>query len=84
MAEAVFTDTVRRRGLADSFEIDSAGTAGYHIGDSPDPRTIDICRENGVQINHAGRQVNIQDFKKFDYLLCMDMVRWIGNVCFFA
>lgn len=35
----------------------SCGTAGYHIGDSPDPRTIKTCKKNGVPIHHSGRKV---------------------------
>lgn len=40
MAEAVFTHLVSQRRLPDnlSFRIDSAGTAGYHVGDQPDHR----------------------------------------------
>lgn len=76
MAEAVFADTVRKNGLDSKIKkIDSAGTAGYHIGDFPDTRTIDVCKANGVAINHIGRQICNRDFDEFDWILVMDQVR---------
>ncbi|RKO83157.1 phosphotyrosine protein phosphatase I superfamily [Blyttiomyces helicus] len=72
MAEAVFRHVVTSRGLSDRFVIDSAGTAGYHVGDSPDPRSVATCRKNGVPVSHSGQKVNKEDFSRFDYILCMD------------
>ncbi|KAJ1950158.1 Low molecular weight phosphotyrosine protein phosphatase [Linderina macrospora] len=72
MAEAVFAHTVAQRNLQDHFLIDSAGTASYHVGSKPDPRSAATCRAHGVPVNHHGRQVQTSDFKKFDYILCMD------------
>jgi len=37
----------------DSFQVDSAGTAGYHIGNPPDPRSIAVARKNGLNIRHG-------------------------------
>ncbi|KAI8325711.1 LMWPc-domain-containing protein [Martensiomyces pterosporus] len=72
MAEAVFAHIVKQRGLSDRFLIDSAGTAGYHVGERPDARSVATCKANGVPVNHHARQVMSSDFKKFDYVLCMD------------
>ncbi|ORX74109.1 LMWPc-domain-containing protein [Linderina pennispora] len=72
MAEAVFAHTVAQRQLSDQFLIDSAGTASYHVGSRPDPRSAATCKSHGVPISHHGRQVQASDFKKFDYILCMD------------
>lgn len=53
--------------------VDSCGTANYHVGDSPDPRSIQVARENGIDIsNLSGRQFQKSDFKAFDYILAMD------------
>ena len=53
--------------------IDSAGTAGYHIGKNPDQRSIDIGNKNGVDIsNYKARQFSKDDFKKFDHIYVMD------------
>ncbi|KAJ3203593.1 hypothetical protein HDU67_010103 [Dinochytrium kinnereticum] len=73
MAEAVFRDVVKNAGLESQFDrIDSAGTAGYHVGDMPDSRTIKICRAKGVAIDHRGKQLKPDDFVNFDFILCMD------------
>ncbi|KAJ2385736.1 Low molecular weight phosphotyrosine protein phosphatase [Coemansia sp. RSA 2603] len=72
MAEAVFAHTVKQRQLQDAFHIESAGTAGYHVGDSPDRRSAATCRKHGVPVNHRAQQVTRSDFARFDYILCMD------------
>ncbi|KAJ1959307.1 Low molecular weight phosphotyrosine protein phosphatase [Dipsacomyces acuminosporus] len=72
MAEAVFQHMVSKRKLGDRFLVDSAGTSNYHVGDKPDARSAATCRSNGVPVNHHARQVTASDFKKFDYILCMD------------
>lgn len=81
MAEAVFSDIVKKHGLDSRIKrIDSAGTAGYHIGDFPDTRTIDVCKEHGVPIDHVGRQICNGDFEAFDWILVMDQVREIHQL----
>ncbi|KAJ1980513.1 Low molecular weight phosphotyrosine protein phosphatase [Dimargaris xerosporica] len=72
MAEAVFAHMVKENNLADKFTIDSAGTAGYHVGDTPDERSVKTCVAHGINVNHLARQVCNADFDKFDYILCMD------------
>ncbi len=54
------------------FEVDSAGTGNYHIGEQPDPRTLKNARANGVILNHKCRQFVEQDFYDFDYIIAMD------------
>ncbi|KAJ3107806.1 hypothetical protein HDU97_003154 [Phlyctochytrium planicorne] len=72
MAEAAFQHVVKEKGLESQFKIDSCGTAGYHVGEAPDSRTVAVCRQNGVPINHSARQLKQPDFDEFDYILCMD------------
>ena len=64
MAEAVFIHEVTQRQLQDKFIIDSCGTGGkgFHIGKKPDSRTLSVCKNNKVKINHGARRVNIPDF----------------------
>ena len=55
------------------FFIDSAGTASYHTGSSPDPRSINVARKNNINISHLkARQFDQNDFKKFDHIYVMD------------
>ena len=58
---------------ADFFEIDSAGTAGYHVGELPDKRSIAVARKYGVDItNQRSRKFVKSDFKEFDLIFAMD------------
>ena len=53
--------------------VDSAGTGDYHIGDSPDERSIEVAKKNSLDISdQRGRQFTADDFKRFDYILAMD------------
>src|SRR5687768_16973464 len=65
-------ELVREAGLAADVEVDSAGTAGWHIGDPPDQRSVDEARRHGVPMAHRGRQFVHADFEKFDLVLVMD------------
>ncbi|WP_459868591.1 low molecular weight protein-tyrosine-phosphatase [Endothiovibrio diazotrophicus] len=72
-AEGVFTKLVRDEGLAERIDIDSAGTAGWHVGKAPDTRAQQAARNRGVELSHLrGRQVSVADFDHFDYILAMD------------
>ncbi len=53
--------------------VDSAGTGGYHIGNSPDPRSISVARKYGLNIEKQHcRQFRTTDFKIFDVIYAMD------------
>ncbi|WP_369921652.1 low molecular weight protein-tyrosine-phosphatase [Marinomonas polaris] len=54
-------------------ELDSAGTAAYHLGNPPDSRSIKALHQVGIDISrHQARQVTKDDFHKFDWILAMD------------
>ncbi len=72
-AEAVFRDTAARIAPQLQLEIDSAGTADYHIGSAPDPRSQRAALERGIDISGLrARQVTAEDFWRFDLMLAMD------------
>ena len=53
--------------------VDSAGTGGWHSGESPDYRAILEARKNGVDISKQNaRQIMLTDFANFDLILAMD------------
>ncbi|MDO5977272.1 low molecular weight protein-tyrosine-phosphatase [Flavivirga spongiicola] len=57
----------------DLFQVDSAGTANYHIGNSPDKRSVAVARKYGLDIsNLKGRQFKTSDFDLFDVIYVMD------------
>ncbi|GJM29352.1 MAG: hypothetical protein DHS20C17_19870 [Cyclobacteriaceae bacterium] len=51
---------------------DSAGTSAYHLGESPDARSTENARINGVKVLHKARQFVVEDFNRFDIILAMD------------
>ncbi|MGE5943804.1 MAG: low molecular weight protein-tyrosine-phosphatase [Flavobacteriales bacterium] len=58
---------------SDKFLVDSAGTGDYHVGCTPDKRSIAIARKYGLDIsNLSGRQFSVADFDTFDYIYVMD------------
>lgn len=53
--------------------IDSAGTAGYHVNEAPDRRTIANAKKNGIDLSGLrARQFHAADFDAFDRILVMD------------
>lgn len=57
----------------DKFTVDSAGTGSWHIGHSPDERSIAVAKKNKISIsNQKGRQFSTTDFDAFDYIFVMD------------
>lgn len=72
-AEAVFRAKVEAAGLAEQIFIDSVGTHDYHIGSPPDQRTQRAAEKRGYDLsNLRGRQVEVADFSRFNYVLAMD------------
>ena len=71
-AEAIFLDLINKKGLNDSFIVDSAGTGSWHIGKKADPRMIIAAQKRGVEILSRARQINAIDFKSFNYMVAMD------------
>lgn len=73
MAESVFRHMVAQAGLADQFEIDSAGTHDYHIGSPPHPGTQRVLRARNIEVgDHRAREVTPRDLREFDYVVAMD------------
>ncbi|HWL63884.1 MAG TPA: low molecular weight protein-tyrosine-phosphatase [Steroidobacteraceae bacterium] len=71
--EGVARQLAAREAAHLALEFDSAGTAGYHIGDPPDGRSQRAALERGYDISGLrARQVEPADFQRFDLLLAMD------------
>ena len=72
-AEGVFAARVAAAGLEPCFRVDSAGTGDWHLGRPPDPRTRRAARARGYDLEALrARQVQPEDFHRFDYILAMD------------
>ncbi|MCW2120753.1 low molecular weight protein-tyrosine-phosphatase [Flavobacterium sp. 7A] len=58
---------------AATFSVESAGTGSWHIGHSPDKRSIEIAKKNKLDISkQKGRQFETTDFETFDFIYVMD------------
>lgn len=71
-AEGVMRALVEEAGLSDTVTIDSAGTGRYHIGELPDRRMRIAARRRGIELTHRCRQVETDDFSRFDLIVAMD------------
>ena len=71
-AQGVMERLVEEKGLADKYEIDSAGLYGGHAGDLPDSRMRVHARRRGLELIHRSRQVRESDFDRFDLIVAMD------------
>ena len=54
-------------------KVDSAGTAGYHVGNLPDSRSIDVAKKHGIDISHQRcRKFKVEDFDIYATIYVMD------------
>jgi protein-tyrosine phosphatase len=71
LAEGIMQHLVKQNGLY--WEIDSAGTGNWHVGEKPDKRSILTARNHGINIRkQVCRQFSRSDFYDFDLILVMD------------
>jgi protein-tyrosine phosphatase len=73
MAEALFRDLVKREGLEEAIETDSAGTGDWHIGKPPHEGTRKILQK--YKVDAAGltaRQIKASDLEEFHWIIAMD------------
>ncbi len=72
-AEGVLKYLIQKEGLEDKIFVDSAGTIGYHIGESADPRMRMHASRRNYKLDSVARKFNPhKDFEKFDYIVAMD------------
>ena len=80
LAEGIF----KSKADPEIFEVDSAGTAGYHIGSPPDPRSIEIGKKYQIDISQQRcRKFQKEDFYHYDHIFVMDRENY-RNVCALA
>lgn len=73
LAEGVFRHRVQRSGLEDRFHVDSCGTSAYHVGEPPDPGSVSVAGDHGIDLSaQRSRQLRPDDLRKFHYVICMD------------
>ena len=73
LAEGIMTEKMKRLGRP--YFIDSAGTGGWHTGEPPDHRSIDIAHKHGIDLKgQRARKITNKDLETFDFIFTMDEV----------
>ena len=73
LAEGLFQHHVNLRGLTDSYNIDSCGTGGWHVGQGPHQGSISIAHTHGIDISaQRSRQVQATELSDWDWIIAMD------------
>ena len=71
LAEGVMRHLVNAQGLG--WEIASAGTGDWHIGQAPDRRSVAVAKTYGYDISaQRARHFTVSSFDQFDHILVMD------------
>ena len=71
LAHGIMEHQAKAKGL--DWEIDSAGTGNWHIGQGPDRRSAREAQRNGIDISgQICRQFSVSDFDAFDLIVVMD------------
>jgi len=79
LADGLLRKKVQEQGLV--VEVDSSGTASYHVGEAPDARMIATAKKFGTDISFLrGRQFVKQDFREFDLIYVMDKSNYTNVV----
>ena len=72
LAQGILENQAKEKNI--KIYVDSAGTAGYHVGCSPDIRAINIAKKYGIDItNQKARKFELEDFDNFDIIYVMDL-----------
>jgi protein-tyrosine phosphatase len=73
MAEAIFRDLVKKAKIDGQFEIKSAGTGNWHVGERPHRGTREVLLRHEIDVNGmVAKQVTNDDLKYFEYIVAMD------------
>ena len=73
MAEGVFQKMVDDAGLADRIQVDSAGTASWHIGETAHSGTRNTLSKHGISYNGRARRIRPDDYADVsNYVIAMD------------
>ncbi len=63
---------LRRAGLVDVVDVESAGTGGWHVGHAPDERATAAAAARGIALESRAQRFEATHFDDFDLILAMD------------
>lgn len=72
LAENLFRNLARERGVEGKYHLESAGTSAYHVGEPPDHRMRQVAEEKGFKYTGRAKQFWADDFDRFDLVIAMD------------
>ena len=72
LGEGVLAHRLEEEDLSDRVRVDSAGTGAWHLGEPPDPRSVEVAMQHGIALRGQARRVSVEDFHEFDYIFAMD------------
>jgi len=72
LAEGVFLHLIAESGSDGHVVVDSAGTGAWHVGERPDPRSLEVAERHGIELPGHARRVTEEDFRRFDRIVAMD------------
>jgi protein-tyrosine phosphatase len=72
LAENMFRHLAEQAGVGAKYEVDSAGTGSWHVGESPDRRMRQVAARRGFNYDGRARQFRQSDFQEFDLIIAMD------------
>ena len=71
MAHGIMDERIKKYQLP--WEVDSAGTSGWHNGEPPDHRAISYCSQKYIDIStYISRKITLEDLDNYDVILAMD------------
>lgn len=71
-AEGIFQHLINERNLENYFEVDSAGTSAYHVGESANRKSQRTAQKHGITLHSKARQFDASDLDYYDLILAMD------------
>ena len=72
LAENLFIYQAEKIGVAEEYQVDSAGLSAWHLGESPDSRMRRVAARHGIRYDGSARQFLRDDFDRFDLIIAMD------------
>ena len=72
LAEHMLKKLANEEGVGKYYQVDSAGTSAYHVGEAPDPRMRQVAAQYGLIYTGHSRQFKMRDFSAYDLIVPMD------------
>lgn len=72
LAENMFRQLAEEAGVSHKYQVDSAGTGAWHIGEQSDSRMRQVAAKHGLQYNGRARQISHRDLDYYDLVIALD------------